>query len=50
MLVDAEVAEGTLLEDAIARLFSSPDAQYLHVHFARPGCYAVRVERTPGVG
>jgi hypothetical protein len=23
----------------------TPNAEYLHVHFAAPGCYAARVER-----
>ena len=28
-------------------LLRPSDAEYLHVHFAAPGCYAARVERTP---
>ena len=46
MMVGSELIEGTKLEDTIARLFSDPRAGYLHVHFAAPGCYAARVERT----
>jgi uncharacterized protein DUF1203 len=30
---------------AIGKLFREPRAQYLHVHFAAPGCYAARVDR-----
>ncbi len=45
MMVGCELAEGTRLEDAIARLFSDPRAAYLHAHFAAPGCYAARIER-----
>ncbi len=45
MMVGWELAEGTQLEDAIARLFSDPRAAYLHAHFAAPGCYAARIER-----
>jgi hypothetical protein len=45
MLVDADVVEGLAVEDAITRLFARPDTAYLHLHFARPGCYAARVDR-----
>jgi hypothetical protein len=40
-----ELIDGTEVEAAIARLFDKPDAAYLHIHFAAPGCYAARVER-----
>lgn len=42
---DAEVTEGLLLEPLIARLFSDAGTAYLHVHNARRGCYACRVDR-----
>ena len=42
MMVDADVVDGRELEAAIARLL--PRAAYLHLHFAKPGCYAARVE------
>jgi hypothetical protein len=45
MLVDAEVSEGTALEPLIARLFADARVAYLHLHYARPGCYAARVDR-----
>jgi hypothetical protein len=45
MMVDRALVEGAKLEDAIATLFADPHADYLHVHFAAPGCYAARVER-----
>lgn len=45
MLVDADVVEGAQLEPLIERLFKDERVEYLHVHFARPGCYAARVER-----
>jgi len=43
MLVDAEVIEGSVLDDAAQRLLD--DAAYLHVHNARPGCFAARIDR-----
>lgn len=42
---DAEVAEGTLLESLIERFFADAQVAYLHVHNARRGCYACRVDR-----
>ena len=45
MMLDAEVVEGTAIESVIARLFSQPDISYIHVHNARRGCYAGRIDR-----
>jgi hypothetical protein len=45
MMVDGEVCDGPALEPMIERMFANPKAQYLHVHFARRGCYAGRVDR-----
>jgi hypothetical protein len=45
MLVDADVVEGVVLEPLLEKLLREPSAEYLHVHFARPGCYAARVDR-----
>jgi hypothetical protein len=42
MLVDADVIEGASLDEAAQRLLR--DASYLHVHNARPGCFAARIE------
>lgn len=44
-MVDAEVIEGTELEPLIRRFLANPDVSYLHVHNARRGCYACRVDR-----
>jgi hypothetical protein len=46
MMVGWELVEGRDLEAVIARLFAEPRAAYLHIHFATPGCYAARVERS----
>lgn len=47
MMLDADVTEGGDLEAMIGRLLANPAAGYLHVHFARRGCYAARVMRCP---
>ena len=44
-MLDADVIEGTDLESLIARYFANPQVGYLHVHNARRGCYACRVDR-----
>ena len=45
LLVGADVTEGVELEQAIGRLFEDPQAQYLHIHNARPGCFNCKVVR-----
>jgi hypothetical protein len=45
MMTGCDVVEGSDAERVIADLFADPQAAYLHVHFARPGCYAARVDR-----
>ena len=46
MLLGWELVDGHDLEKAIERLLADDRAAYLHVHYAAPGCYAARVERT----
>jgi len=41
----AEVAEGIALENLIDRFFANQEVAFLHVHNARRGCYACRVDR-----
>ena len=45
MMIDAEVCEGTQAADLFERFLANPQASYLHVHNAKRGCYAARVER-----
>jgi len=44
-LVDAEVKDGRELESLIGRFLADTKVRYLHLHNARPGCYACRVDR-----
>jgi hypothetical protein len=46
-MIDADVAQGTELEGLIDRFFANENASYLHVHNAKRGCFACRVERLP---
>jgi hypothetical protein len=45
MLLDADVVEGRGVEPVLDRLLAGPSTAYVHIHFARPGCYAARVDR-----
>jgi hypothetical protein len=45
MMAACEIVEGIFLEEAIERQFADPAVQYLHIHYAAPGCYAACVER-----
>jgi hypothetical protein len=45
MMTNAEVVDGTALEPLIGTLFGDPAVAFLHVHNARPGCFAARVDR-----
>ena len=44
-MIDADVVDGRELESVINRMFTDAGITYLHVHFARPGCFACRVDR-----
>jgi hypothetical protein len=45
MMKAAEVAPGTAIENLIEEMFANDATEYLHVHYAKPGCYAARVDR-----
>jgi hypothetical protein len=44
-MVDAEVGPGSGLEILFDRFFADPDVRFLHLHHARRGCFACRVDR-----
>jgi hypothetical protein len=45
MLLDADVADGRDIEPLIERMLERREVEYLHVHNAKPGCFAARVDR-----
>lgn len=45
MMKAAEVAPGTAIENLIEQMFANPAIAFLHVHNAKWGCYAARVDR-----
>jgi hypothetical protein len=44
-MVDAVVVEGAALEGELERLLARDDVDFVHARFARPGCFACRIER-----
>jgi hypothetical protein len=45
MMLEADVAIGLALAQAIGALFGKPAIAYIHLHYAKPGCYAARADR-----
>jgi hypothetical protein len=45
MLLDADVVHGREVEPLIERMLANRSAEYIHVHNAKPGCFAARVDR-----
>jgi hypothetical protein len=45
LMVDADVVHGREAEPAIRKMLENKSISYLHIHNAKPGCYAARVER-----
>lgn len=45
LMIDADLIDGRELEGLIERFLSNPEVTYLHVHYARRGCFACRIDR-----
>ena len=45
MIIEAEAVEGTIVENEIERMFGNDEVIEIHVHFAKPGCFAASVHR-----
>ena len=45
LLVQAEVAPGSELAGAAARLLAPREVVFMHAHYAGAGCYAARIDR-----
>lgn len=45
MMTDADVVEGARVEALIERMLACSSVDYLHLHNARPGCFAAVVRR-----
>jgi hypothetical protein len=45
MMIDADVIDGERLESLLERMLANKSTDILHIHNAKLGCYAARVER-----
>ena len=45
IMVNAEVTDGDAVAACIRTLFRHPGTDYIHLHFAKQGCFAARVDR-----
>lgn len=45
MMIDAEVNDGVDLAPTLDSLFARDDVAFVHLHNARPGCFAASVSR-----
>jgi hypothetical protein len=45
MLLDADIVDGQDVQLLIERMFADRRAEYIHVHNAKAGCFAARVDR-----
>ena len=45
LMLTADVVEGEELKQMIGNMLEDNKVQYLHLHYARPGCFAAKVTR-----
>lgn len=45
MMLEADVVDGRQVERLVDQLFDNDTVEYLHVHNAKRGCFAARIER-----
>jgi hypothetical protein len=45
MMVENRLVDGQQVEPVIEKLLTPANVDYLHIHFASPGCYAAKVVR-----
>lgn len=44
-IVEADLAEGEEIDRKITAFFENPQVRYIHAHYAKPGCFAARIDR-----
>ncbi len=47
MMLAADLVDGQALSDALRQVFEDPDIAYIHIHFAKPGCFTAQAMRAP---
>jgi hypothetical protein len=44
-MIDADIIEGADVSELIGLFFENSEVEYIHMHYARRGCYAAKVTR-----
>lgn len=47
MMIDADLVDGQQADSLINHFFNQPQVEFLHIHFAKRGCFAAGVSREP---
>ena len=47
MLIGADLSIGGDIEEKIENALANPDAEYIHAHNAKPGCFSAEIRRAP---
>lgn len=50
MMIDADVIDGPELARRLGEMFEDPGVAYIHIHYAKPGCFAALATRPGGTG
>jgi hypothetical protein len=50
MMRDADVIDGEDTAATLTRMFADPEVAFVHLHNAKPGCYAARADPSPPSG
>ncbi len=45
MMIAADVVDGEELQNTIETFFADTEVDYIHLHNAKPGCFAAKVTR-----
>jgi Protein of unknown function (DUF1203) len=45
MMVANQLVDGSEIEPVLEKMLAPSNVDYLHIHFAAPGCYAAKVQR-----
>lgn len=45
LLLEADVVDGREIDSHLHRMFERSDVEYIHLHNAKPGCFAAQVHR-----
>lgn len=45
LMVNADVVDGAKVDECLNTMFEDPTVDYIHIHYAKPGCFAAKATR-----